>query len=154
VVCSRRTAGSGRSDSRPLIQAVQQLGGQAGLPDARGAVDGDEPAGALALGGLELVAKERELVSAADERSVEAACDRRCAGDGRDDAVRVDRQALALGCDRLHRLELGCVLDEAPRRVADQDLVGARCLLEPLRRVDGVAGDERRRAVPVITCRC
>ena len=99
------------------------------------------------IGGLELPAQQRELARPADERSVEPPGERLGALDRLEHAPRLDRVALALRRDRVRRLELSGVLDETARRLADQDLVGGGCLLEALRGVDRVAGDERRRAV-------
>jgi len=44
-------------------------------------------------------------------------------------------------------LELRGIRNEPARGVADEDLVRLRGLLQPFRRVDGVARDERRRSV-------
>ncbi len=138
---------AGREDAGLVPDRVEQLAREPRLADAGRAVDRDDPARLLAHDLGVLAAEVRELSRPADERRVEPARDRRRAGDRLDDAPRLDRQALPLGGHRGHRLELGRVVDEAARRLADQDLVGRRRLLESLRGVDRVARDECRAAV-------
>ena len=62
-----------------------------------------------------------------------------------------DRLALALGGDRFGGRGLDRARNETVRQLADQDAARRRCLLEPGRGVDGVAGDERL-AARVIAC--
>ena len=83
-----------------------------------------------------------QLALAADERRVEPAD---VAGQGRvdrDEAVGGHRLALALGLDRIDRLDGDRVADQPEGEGAEQDLARCRGLLEPGRRVDRVAGDE------------
>ena len=120
-----------------------QLGGEAGLADARLADDRDDPAGAVGDGPLELRQQHVELGRTSDEGRVHPA---RHAGRVRLDVEqppRVDGLGFPLQRQRRHRLCRDGVSDEADGRVADENLAGSRGGLEPLRDDDGVAGGER-----------
>src|SRR5215210_787683 len=85
----------------------------------------------------------RQLLFAADERRVEAPCERIDSLAHREQAVRGDWSDLAFRRDRLHRFGLDRVAHEPVGRLADQHLARPRRLLEPRGDVDRVARDER-----------
>ena len=90
-----------------------------------------------------------QLGLAADQRRVESACVRAGTLDHREHVPSRVRIALPLQLQLLARLQHDGVLDEPACRIADEDLTCARGLLEALRDVDGIAGDEHLPAGPV-----
>ena len=95
----------------------------------------------------QLVAKHGELARPPDERRIPAAGERLGTGDGLEHAPRLDGSALSLRLHGRERHEPRGVANEPLGDRSDQDLAAAGRLLEPLRRVDRVAGGERRRLV-------
>ena len=91
---------------------------------------------------LQRSTQRRELALASDERRVQSPLER--GGDGRDleQAVRLDRLALALDLERPERLERRGVVDQATRERADDDLVRLGGLLELRGDADRLAGDQ------------
>src|SRR5439155_19424684 len=86
--------------------------------------------------------KRAELLPAAGERSVQAALE---GGGDRSDleqAVGANRLALALDLELAERLQLGDVVDEPARELADDDLARVGRLLEPGGDADGLGGDD------------
>src|SRR5262249_18517625 len=120
----------------------EQLANEARLADAGGADDGDEPARAARDGVLVGFAQHGELALPPDDRRVAPPRDRLVADDARQ-APGLHRLGAAARGERLRRVALDGVADEAPRRVADQHLAGPGRLLEPLGDGDDVAGHVR-----------
>src|SRR6266508_4548551 len=127
-------------DARLFAELREELVHEPRLPDARRAEDREEMAGVLVDGPPESLLKEGELALSADERRVEPPSERGRAGDDSEQAPRVDRLRLSLQGQRLDRLGEYGIPYESVRRVADQDLAGARRRREPLRQGDRVPG--------------
>ena len=125
--------------------ALDELAGEAALPDARLAVDGDEVGAAVADGPVEGV---RRAARARPTRPISGATiaeQQRLRAVGRaDHAPGVDRLGAAPDLDLAHVLRLDRAGGEAARAGADQDLARAGSLLEAGGEVDRLAGRERR----------
>src|SRR5207237_814740 len=91
---------------------------------------GDDPVPALQ--------QQAVLVPPADHRDVEVSGERLLAVHSQQ-AVRGQRDALALEFERAHRLDLDGVTRQSASLLADQDLAGMRRLLQPRGDVDGIA---------------
>src|SRR6266511_4313662 len=117
-------------DRSPLTGPGGELRDQTRLADAGGAEDCEEMTGAFADGALVGTLEKHPLALSTDHWRIEAA---RPAGNGRLDrqqAIGAEVRLLALELERLDRLDLDSVTDEAVRRLAEQDLAGGRRLLE------------------------
>ena len=136
-----RQASSGQ-DRRLVAHGRAELCRQPGLADS-GWPDDREQAARARLERLGVCLTQRaQLGLAADQRRVEPARVRTGALDHRQDVPRREAIGLAFQRQLVARLQHDRVLDQSPRRLADEDLARARRLLEPLRDVDGVSGDE------------
>ena len=130
-------------ERRPISRCCGELASEPRLPKPGRAEHGEEAARALRLDPLERLEQEGELPLPADEGRVEGARD-----SGRRAIHLVkppgrDPVALALDLERADGIRPHRALDEPVRRVADQRPAGFCRLLEPLRHVHDVAGDDR-----------
>ncbi len=91
---------------------------------------------------LQRSTQRRELPLAPDELRILSLLE--CGRDGSDldQAIRLDRLALALDLERPQRLERRGVVDQATRELADDDRVRLGGCLELRRDADRLAGDE------------
>ena len=118
----------------------QELRDQPRLADARGPENREQEARAFPDGSLVGLLERGELAFASDHRGIEAAGPAGQISRQRDQPVRPDRFALALQTQRLGRLDLDRVANEAIRGLAEQDLAGRSGLLEALGHVHRVTG--------------
>ncbi len=109
-----------------------------GLAHARGAEQGDQVAGPLGRAALPRVEQQPQLPLAADELPVQPPGRRLVAH--RQQPVGGDRLLLAAQRERLHPLHVGGAAHEPRGRLAEQDLVRLRCLLQAGGDVDRVPG--------------
>ena len=131
------------ADGAGLVsESRRQLGCESGLSDAGRPHERDEVTGTLRRDGCEDLPELAQLAFAPDERSVETPRIRRCALDDAQNVPRHDGTALSLPGELVPRFQQGRIGDEAARVFPEQDLSGPRRFLQPLRHVDGVAGDE------------
>ena len=112
------------------------------LPDPGGAEDGEEDADSIGDGLLQPIGKRLALTRPADHRCVGPPRRARHAGRNRKQAVGADRLLLALDGHRVEWLGGDGVANEPVGRVADDHVAGAGGLLQALRQVHRVAGDE------------
>ena len=119
-----------------------ELGGEARLANAGRPKDRVEPAAPFLHGAVECLQQLVELLVAADEREVEPASEARRKQVDLVHPPPPDHLLFALHRDSLEGSGAHRVLDEWVRRLADDDLAGARSLLEPLCDYDRLTGDE------------
>jgi hypothetical protein len=113
-----------------------------GLPDAGRAHHGEQVRGPLGDGPLERVLQERELLGPSDHRRVEVALVSRGPGGHGQQPERWHALLLAPQRERIDRLDVDGVFDQAIRRVPEEHLSGRRGLLQPGGDVHGVACNE------------
>ncbi len=144
-VCDPLAVGEAAANEHRRLVAYlgQELLGQPGLADARGAENRHESRGLIPYRLLERGAQLRKLVLSPDHRSVEAARECGSARDNPEQPPGPDWFALALQVERIERLCEHRVAHEPMGRVSDQDLAGARRRFEALRDDDGLTRDER-----------
>ena len=107
-------------DVRLALDRAGELGHEARLADARVGEQRHEPAGAISPRPPELALEERQLALAPDQGEGELAV--LPLGPDRHQPVGRHALGLALELERLDRLDLDRIADEAVRRLADQDL--------------------------------
>ena len=146
VAVGEAAAGQNR---RVVAQGCAELRRQARLADACRPDDGEQATRICLDGPFVRVAQQLQLVLATDQRRVEAPRVRARAFDHGKHVPRGVRIALALESEVVAGLQHDGVLDEAARRLPEQDLSRARGLLQPLGHVDRVAGREHLAAAPV-----
>src|SRR5439155_14787486 len=105
--------------------------------------DGEQTTALLRLRAPERDLQGGELLEAPDERAIEPARNARRVWVDGIEAKRRDRLGFALDLERLERPGLNRVFDERIGRLADQDRAVGRRLLQPLREIDRIPGDER-----------
>ena len=126
--------------SRP-VERRQELVGEPGLADARGAEDRDQLAAAVAPGALEAVEEPAELLPATDHRHVEMPAEAALRVHA-DEPPRRQRFALALHGQRLDGVCNHRGSHERERFRSEQDLVRPRGLLQASGDVDRIADGE------------
>ena len=137
AVGQRTTAQRGHA-----LGALDELGDEPRLADARLAEDGDEARAAVADRARERVLEQLELLLAADEPRVR---DTALRIQGADRAPRPERLLAALDLDRPGVLDLDRACGEAAHDRAEHDLARLRRLLQARRQVHGLTGGERGR---------
>ena len=135
-------------DRRARPEPRRELGGQARLPDAGRAHDGDELARPRRRHAREAPLEDGELALAADERRVEPAAPAPAPGDDLEQRHAGTGSALPLSSSGPTGSADHGVAHEPVGRLADEDLAGLGRLLEPRGDVDRVADDERLAALP------
>ena len=130
----------GRDPAAELVDEARLAG--AGLRDER-----DETAHALGSRRRERGLERLELADAPDDRTAVMPLQGLCCVD-RDEPICGDTLRFSLGIDGIDRFDLHCVPHEPVGRLAEQDFVGRRRLLQTSRGVHDVSGDE-----PLARCR-
>ncbi len=126
-----------------VADAFEEVGDEAGLADAGGSEQGEEPAGAVGDSVLVVAPETLAFALAPDERRLEVARKRSGIGKNLEQAEGFDRLRLPLQDKRLDGFHSNGVANENARLGADQRFAWRRSLLESRGDVDGVTGDER-----------
>ncbi len=129
-------------DRRLAGEAGDELGNEATLADAGRAEQGEQAGGPVVDGPSEGLLEAGQFSFSADERAFESAAPAGLPGPDGQEAIGDDRQSLALGCDRLHALDLDSIADEVQGDRSEEDLAGRSGLLEACGGIDRVAGHE------------
>jgi hypothetical protein len=133
---------SSPQDVGRVADALEEVGDEAGLADPGRAEQREESTGAIGDGVLVVAPEPLALALAADERRLEMTRDGAASSITSVSPERLDGLRLALERERLDHLELDRIAHEQARLATDEDLPGARRLLESGGDVDRVAGDE------------
>ena len=128
---------------RLLRDRPDQLAGKPRLSDPGGSGDGDGTKGTLAHRGCQCVTQHGKLQSTPDKRSVEAAWQRRGAGDQLVETECPHRLPQPAELELSQLVEPACAHREPPGELVDGDLARRNLLLQTRRDVHRRTGGER-----------